>query len=636
LEAFPEPDTQSVLPDDVHQQLWDRINSRLQRGDTLITTKDYVTAVSSEYEAITGELLSSSLRDLFQDAIDNFNRDYPERYVVQGVRNSMVRAFQSGCHKLDWDSLQIESAGPRSIARFKSRDWVRGFLKEVHVPPGAIRPEDCVQRAQDVVSGISPPMAYHDPAKPIDLPIDLPIVAPSESLQQTLTPVPEPAPDPSTEGPPDAQPAPEPLNEDAVEALSDGTISQGEVESRQQEQEQAHERIEQQEMSRAGERADSFVRQGYLTTDEGETVRQLSDIDSQLARGEIDGEEADHLRNSLLTKEQRYKLERKIKGAVDQAVRFLQVFESMQRIDPSLDEGLQFLIFHKNILDTEKGPAERGRAAQELLEDRDMLRKIVEIMDRQDQEIRMISVCLPPYSHVVKRNEHIGNLIIEEGFVDDLRGLTPDEMSDRLHSDDPLTRVRPAADVRCLIAIINHLIKPTPWRKDVRLLRVQDMVEQFYHETDDLGEARKQAESFLNRRLRRMFRDLTGDEKQEIEQRSTNMLEAIEQKVIAEREAAAAEATGKADDATGAHEAHDDDLTENEIKSGATISRVEMRVAGQMRRVPRKIMRDPDDEDQFMLAKRNQDTGELEPVLRQGKPRLIERGSDGYWRLKSG
>jgi hypothetical protein len=54
VEAFPEPGTHSVLPDDVHQQLWDRINARIERGDALITTKDYVVAVTSEYEAITG------------------------------------------------------------------------------------------------------------------------------------------------------------------------------------------------------------------------------------------------------------------------------------------------------------------------------------------------------------------------------------------------------------------------------------------------------------------------------------------------------------------------------------------------------------------------------------------------------
>ena len=60
-----------------------------------------------------------------------------------------------------------------------------------------------------------------------------------------------------------------------------------------------------------------------------------------------------------------------------------------------------------------------------------------------------------------------------------------------------------------------------------------------------------------------------------------------------------------------------------------------MRVAGQMRRVPRKIMLNPDDEDEFVLAQRNRDTGELEPVLRRGAPRVIERGTDGYWSVTS-
>ena len=60
---------------------------------------------------------------------------------------------------------------------------------------------------------------------------------------------------------------------------------------------------------------------------------------------------------------------------------------------------------------------------------------------------------------MLKRNERIGNLIIEEEFIGDLRQLTCDEMSDRLNSDDSLVRVRPAADIRCLIAIIGHLIK---------------------------------------------------------------------------------------------------------------------------------------------------------------------------------
>tara|TARA_B100000686_G_C16652909_1_gene896555 strand:+ start:1067 stop:1198 length:132 start_codon:yes stop_codon:yes gene_type:complete len=43
-------------------------------------------------------------------------------------------------------------------------------------------------------------------------------------------------------------------------------------------------------MGRAAERVDQYVQQGHLTTDEGEAVRQLSDIDKRENSGEIDAE----------------------------------------------------------------------------------------------------------------------------------------------------------------------------------------------------------------------------------------------------------------------------------------------------------------------------------------------------------
>jgi hypothetical protein len=194
-----------------------------------------------------------------------------------------------------------------------------------------------------------------------------------------------------------------------------------------------------------------------------------------------------------------------------------------------------------------------------------------------------------------------------------------------------------AADIRCLIAIVSHLIKPTPWRKDVRLLRVQDTIDQFYHQSDDMDEARKQAESFLSRRLRRMFRDLTSEEQQEMEQRGVDMIDAVEQRVLAEREVAAEEAAAKAASVAMQQAFREDDeaLSEEELGNGATIGRVEIRVAGRMRHIRRKIIRDPDDDFRFVLAQRNRESGELEPVLKRGVSRGVERGNDGFWRIRS-
>ncbi len=60
-----------------------------------------------------------------------------------------------------------------------------------------------------------------------------------------------------------------------------------------------------------------------------------------------------------------------------------------------------------------------------------------------------------------------------------------------------------------------------------------------------------------------------------------------------------------------------------------------MRVAGQMRRIPQKIMFNPDDESQYVVARRNPDSGELEAVLRRGAMRIVERNREGIWQIVS-
>jgi len=611
MEAKPQPSTYTILPDEVHTQLWGRIAARLERGDPLITTRDYRHAIEAEYQSLTGGEVTDSLRELFHDAIDSFNREYPERYVARGIQNGVTHAFQSGVFRLSWDVIQIETAGARSIARFKSRDRVRGFLKQVRVSPQLIDDNACVRHAVDVMAGKKEPLVKRPADEPMAPAAELPV---EEAMAEELE-----------------------LSEETAQALDEGDVNQAEVEARQTAENQVRAEIEREQVKGAAKHVDSFVQQGYLTTEEGETVRQLGDIDRRVASGEIDEAEGTRLRNSLMDPDTRTELDRKLKGAVDYAVRFLQVFESMTRIGTSCDEALRFLIHHKHLLDEARQAETMQRAGAELMEDGELLTEVCAIMDRQDQEIRMISVMLPPYSYIVKRgNERIGNLTIEDEFVDDLRRVESDEMSERLNSAEPEERVRPAADMRCLIAVINHLIKPTPWRKEVRLLRVQHTIEQFYRDTDNMEEARKQAENFLKRRLRRMFRDLTADEKQTIESKGDEMIAAVERKILSEREAAAAEqAAAQPRDAGNGREGDDEDLTDDEVRKGAQIGRVEVRVAGQMRRIPQKIMFNPDDESQYVVARRNPDSGELEPVLRRGAKRIVERDRDGIWHIAS-
>jgi hypothetical protein len=116
---------------------------------------------------------------------------------------------------------------------------------------------------------------------------------------------------------PSPNPIQSPSPKKQQEALKDGTISAGQLQARQAEQDQDHDRLEHREMARVVERVDQYVQQGDLTPDEGETVRKLNDIDTQQESGAIDAEGASRLRNSLMTEDLRTKLDRKIKGAID-------------------------------------------------------------------------------------------------------------------------------------------------------------------------------------------------------------------------------------------------------------------------------------------------------------------------------
>ncbi len=65
--------------------------------------------------------------------------------------------------------------------------------------------------------------------------------------------------------------------------------------------------------------------------------------------------------------------------------------------------------------------------------------------------------------------------------------------------------------------------------------------------------------------------------------------------------------------------------------------RIEMCVAGSTRRIPTKIMPDPDDPDDpddpaiMVIVTRDPETQELVPAKRRGAKRVVERNRDGYW-----
>jgi flagellar motor switch protein FliM len=185
---------------------------------------------------------------------------------------------------------------------------------------------------------------------------------------------------------------------------------------------------------------------------------------------------------------------------------------------------------------------------------------------------------------------------------------------------------------------VEHVTKRTRFRKEIRMLRLSQSIEEFYRSTSDLNQARHQAENFLKHRLRRLFADMPTEEATELRQQSAEIIDAIEEKILQERRDEIEEQRRRAAEVPGQRqeteeENGDFDLTEEEMEMGVQIGRVEMRVAGGYRRVPQKIMPDPDAPASFVLAARDPQTGKLVPQRRRGRKRQVEKGEDGVWSL---
>ncbi|MFA6111864.1 MAG: hypothetical protein WDA75_24140 [Candidatus Latescibacterota bacterium] len=583
--------------------LWAGVRRRLELGQPLITVPQYLKAMEDEYRLLTGRDPAPRVRRALQDMIETVNSRHPDTYVARGVQNGVKRAFGKGVLELRWDVGKVQSHGTRSIARFGRQDRVRDLLEEVNVSPGQIDVLNCLQHSLVVLQAAA---------------------GPAPALRVVLSPPP----------PPPKPAAPPPMADPEVAAAVElGEIEADQARERLQQQEERHAALQQTELQKVPQRLPSLVAQGTLSEAEADDLRELNQVDQRLRRGEIDQTEADRVRNTILHGEARDALERKVREVVDQVVRYLQVFESMQKMNPVADDALAFLIRHQEVVVTENpsGP-DLMELVEELNGAKELMQQLLEVMDRRDHEIRMMSVRLPPYNYVVKRGvEKIPRMTIGLDFLDLLRHQTVAQFSDLLHSTDPQVRVRPAADMRCLVSLIDHATKRTRFRKELRMLKISQCIEEFYRETTNIEEARRQAENFLQRRLRRLFKDMPGDELNEIRRRGGELIQMIEQKISDERYAAI-EAQQEGQPQGKAEEDNQMGLTDEERLRGILVGRVETRVAGSTRRVPYMIMPDPDDETHYLIAHRDQGTGAVMPHLRQGEKRHVVRGVDGYWR----
>ena len=148
------------------------------------------------------------------------------------------------------------------------------------------------------------------------------------------------------------------------------------------------------------------MERGQISPDDAERLRKLHQVDMGMRSGKIEREKGSKIRNSILSGQARDRLDKKVREEVDYVAIYAQVFEALGRIDPRYDAALNFIVRHKEIVNSVKGEDVEWRAVlDELIEEYDTLHLILELMDRRDAEVRMMAVRLPPYSYIVTRGK---------------------------------------------------------------------------------------------------------------------------------------------------------------------------------------------------------------------------------------
>lgn len=598
------PPADDLLGSELRDQLFARVVARLHNGEVLVANAHFQRAFEEEYQVLTGAAPGRELKEQLAALIQEVNKKTPEVLVVAGVENWIIKAFMEVVRKNNWNVVLFQENGHQALREFMGQDRVRALLAQLQLRPVQLNLSRCLRSAANLVAG-------KGDLKPKRVPRFVPLGGqgpPPEAAEQV----------PETLKQYLAGPAAEPTEEEAQQ--------------RTQEQQKLQAQIRDEQLDHLFQNLDSYLQQGKFTQEEAERFGKVYQVERAVKAGKLQREKGDKIRNSLLAGTARFEFDRKVRAVTDYAVCYLQLFAALKRIEAKYDDGLRFLIRYKEVVNADREQFAPEEVVHSLAGDSQCLKLLTGLMDRQDAEVRMMIACLAPYSYVVRKGQEqrIERLTIEERFIDELRQLSRAQMSQRLNAPDRAARSRPAADMVCLIALINRLVKPTPFRKEIRLLKVDMIVEEFYRSTDDLGEARVRAQRFLKTRLRTLYPDLTPDEFQEIEVRGAQLIDRVEQKISAERQAASkateAEEGGKTPQFQDSLA-----LNEKEVARGAQIGRVAMRVAGNWRTVPCKIMPDRDDASRFVLAQRDPKTGELVVAMRRGNKRYVEKNREGIW-----
>jgi len=479
-----------VLPATLKLALWRGIEKRLRRGDVLITNEQFVRAMVREFRRQVGvEPDMPAKRELLRMVV-SVNETRPETYLTLGIRNAIshyVRQAQehaqgdeggaitemiSGMIKEGRTAFFLESIGVEVDERTLTHKLEQAILRIVEGKRLRAAPR---RRAQ--------PRRRRRAASMVAVHTTAAEQSPEESK-------------PAIEGPP----------------------SEEEQQERLAEEETRAEELAQEEMGKAPRNLQAYLEQKLLTEEEADNVRTLHGIEQRLADGEIDEAEADRLRGGI-EESVRAKLEERLRAAADHTVHYLSAFEALRRLPAERDGALKMLVRHKNQVSADpEADIDLSVVTSALRQDDELLDQLATLLERKDHEMRMLAAGMPPYRHIYTHGSKIGSWTVREDYVDELRSLTREEVSERLNSEDAQVRLKTAADIKCMVALLAMLMYPSAFHNEVVRLRVVLRMRHLFDGAASEREGRGRVQQFLRRRLPSLYPDLPADIRNSVEQ----------------------------------------------------------------------------------------------------------------------
>lgn len=484
------------LPSELKEHLWRRLDRRLRNGDVLITNEQFFVLMVREFRRAVGIAPDRRTKVALLNMIIRVNEKHPETYLSAGIGNA-VKAFLRNTGEDDSEAREMIK---RMVKEGRTAMWLESMGIDVDARTLSGWVEQAIIRVVDGKRLNAPPRRETRRRRP------RPTASMAGVSRTSLS---------------DSVP-----KEESPASAYGGAPTEAEERERTATEAQHSEELAAEELRRAPRNLEAYRQQKLLTDEEAQELRKLHSIDQRLADGDIDAAEARRLRGEI-SESVRARLQERLREAVDHSVHYLSVFEALRRIPADRDPALALLLrFPQQVMAEDPEAVDLAPVTEILKQDDGLLDELGTLMERKDHELRMMAANMPPYRHVYTPEQSLGKFTAVPEFVELLRTADRAEISGRLNDEEPQQRVRAAADIKCVVALLTTMMKTTtPFHREVRRLRIGLRMQHLFDGSVDERDGRNRVQQFLRRRLHSLYPDLGRQERAAIEEVGQQIME---------------------------------------------------------------------------------------------------------------